>query len=70
MSSTYNLMPFGECPYCGHKWQIDDYYEYDAGKTLECPACEKTIEVVAKDIEITLTFAKSGVARPRPSGRG
>lgn len=56
----YVEMPFGRCPYCGHTWQIDDWYFFENGHTLACPKCEKTIVLVDKDITTTFTMRLEG----------
>lgn len=55
--TTWNDLPMGECPYCGHKWQIDDYYDLDNDDTLECPKCEKEIHLDCKDTTISFRFS-------------
>ena len=55
---TVNEMPFGLCPQCGHKWQMDDWYSLDAGDSVHCPKCENEIEIIAREDTCTLTFAK------------
>jgi len=56
MATTYNEMPFGECPYCGHTWQMDDYYDIEDGDSWACPKCEREFEIVNVDHSITATF--------------
>ena len=55
--TTWNDLPMGECPHCGHEWQIDDYYDLDNGDTLECPKCEKEIHLDAKDTTVSFRFS-------------
>lgn len=58
---THNNLPMAECPHCGNKWQIDDYYRLDVGDDIECPACEKTIYVMEIYSEI---FARLSTKMP------
>ena len=50
--------PFAACPHCGHKWPVEDYFDFEAGDALGCPKCEQIVYVTAKDTMITLHFAK------------
>ena len=56
MHDTFNEMPFGECPYCHHKWQLDDWYELDADDSLDCPRCERNIVILEVSSTTTMTF--------------
>jgi hypothetical protein len=49
-------MPMCECPCCEHKWQADDWYDLDFGDVLECPKCEKEIEITLKETSVYLCF--------------
>jgi hypothetical protein len=53
---TWNDMPMCECPCCGYKWQKDDWYDLDAGDTLECYKCKKEIEITRKEVSVYLCF--------------
>ncbi len=55
-NTTHNDLPMGECPHCGHEWQIDDYYDLDNGDTLECPNCERTIYLDCRDTTVSFQF--------------
>jgi DNA-directed RNA polymerase subunit RPC12/RpoP len=53
--SDYTLcdMPMAECPYCSHRWQLDDYYDLEDGVEIGCPDCEHTIVLSCKDVTVT-----------------
>lgn len=49
---TYADLPMIECPHCGRESQHDDYYDTEAGDTLECRHCGRTIHVLSVDTRI------------------
>jgi uncharacterized Zn-finger protein len=53
---TFNDMPFGKCPYCGHEWQLDDWYDTSEGDEWACPACEREFVITSVDHTVTMTF--------------
>ena len=56
MPETFNEMPFGECPYCGHQWQMDDWYDLDSGDSWMCPKCEREFTIASVDTMVTMIF--------------
>ena len=59
MKITFNDMPFAECPHCGHKWQVEDYYELEDGSELECPECDRHIVVLSVDHTMSVRLGAS-----------
>ena len=55
---TRNEMPFGECPHCGHQWQMDDWYELGGGDSIDCPKCEQEIHITDREDTCMIVFAK------------
>ncbi len=45
--------PIIECPYCGKKQQVDDYYEFSDGDTFHCKYCNK--KIIVRNVEIIVS---------------
>ena len=61
-TKTRNEMPFGECPHCGHEWQLDDWYELGGGDAIDCPKCEQEIHIIDRENTCMMIFG-----RPMPT---
>lgn len=55
--TTWNDMPSCECPCCGKKWQISDWYELNENDLVECPFCNEPLEVLCRDVSVSMEFA-------------
>ena len=49
MNRLYTAFPMVRCPHCEKEFQVDDYYDYQAGDSFECQICEKTIYILFTD---------------------
>ncbi len=56
--SKWVSFPVIECPKCGKKFQVDDYYDLTAGSFILCQHCEAEIVVLEVDI---VTEARIGL---------
>lgn len=50
-TDNYNV-PMVDCPYCQHEFQVDDYYDMGVESEFDCPECERTIAILATDIQV------------------
>jgi DNA-directed RNA polymerase subunit RPC12/RpoP len=57
-NQTRNDMPYGACPHCGHKWQMDDWYELRGGDAIYCPKCSNEIHITDREDTCMMIFAK------------
>ena len=63
---SWEDFPMIMCPHCGEEVQIDDYYEFSAGDTFDCPDCEETVYIWATDT----TLSADVQVIPEPKGLG
>ena len=52
LDGQWNTLPVVTCPGCDFEWQLEDYCDIDADTEIECPSCEKVIEVVSRAVII------------------
>lgn len=51
-TTSANAMPMAICPHCESVMQLDDWYDFKRGESVDCPKCEKTMHVL--DVEAVL----------------
>jgi len=52
-------MPFAECPWCDHRWQLDDWYFLVDDDRVDCPECGGLIIVDEKETTVTFTMRRA-----------
>jgi len=50
---SWQDFPMIECPHCKQEFQVDDYYNLEAGDSFDCGKCEKEIHIWATDITLS-----------------
>lgn len=55
---AWQSAPMIVCMHCEKEFQLEEYYEYRSGDTIECPNCEGKMLIEAFDTTIEFDLVK------------
>ena len=60
---SWQNFPMVVCPHCKKVFQLDDYYDFHAGDSFDCGACEREIFIWAVDTTLSGDLHKEPESR-------